>query len=70
MDQKTIQHQKQDHQIKVPAAVILIEAAAQKIILRSQAVAKARAVQQERLSARTPSEKIKTKEDGCVYNLQ
>ena len=63
MGQETVQHQKQDHQIKVLAVAILTEAAAQKIILRSQAIAKAKTALQERL-------KIKTKEDGCVYNLQ
>src|SRR5688572_20418608 len=61
-------HQKLNHQAKVPAVVILIEANVQKIILLSQVVAKAKAAQQRKLSERTPLEKIKTKADGFVCN--
>ena len=37
-----LRHQKQDLQIKVPAAATLIKVVAQKIILRDQAIAKAK----------------------------
>ena len=59
---QAVHHQKPGQQVKVPAVAIHPEVVVQKIILLSQAAAKAKTALQKKLP-------IKAKEVGCVYNL-